>query len=100
MPLLALPKQWFDPHFPFVECLMVGKGLPIGFYSVQIVGEKGPMHMPTTLAFGTGFLHRAGVADSRIGSILHAPPACLPCGMLAVIGVLGDRYSGHGWDHK
>jgi len=34
-------------------------------------GEKGPMHMPTSLAFSTGFLHRAGIANGRIGAILH-----------------------------
>ena len=56
MPLLAFLKQRFDPHFLFVERLVVGVGLPVGFRSIQIVGKKGTMHMSTTLAFGSGNL--------------------------------------------
>jgi len=40
MPLLAFPKQRFDPHFPLVERLVVGQGLLIRFDSLQIVGKK------------------------------------------------------------
>ena len=71
MPLVAFAKQRFDPHFAFVESLLVGEGLLIPFHAVQILGEKGTMDMPTPVAFGTIGFHRASIAGGRIRTVLH-----------------------------
>jgi hypothetical protein len=95
VPLLPFSKQRFDPHFPLVERLVVSKCLLIRFHSIQIVGKKGTVNVPTTLVGGTSGFQRAHVAGSGNRTVFHnVGPALLDEKESAI--VLEDRYSGHG----
>jgi len=71
MPLLAFSKPRFDPHFPLVERLVVSKGLLIRFDSIQIVGKKGAVNLPTAFVGGTSGFHRAAVAGSGNRTVFY-----------------------------
>src|SRR5262249_5553245 len=71
VPLLALPKEWFDPHFALVEGFLIRKGGFVSFRTVKVVGQKRTMDMPTTGAFGTRTLHWTSVTDGSVCAIWH-----------------------------
>ena len=69
MPLLAFAKERFDPDLALVHGFLVGEGLLVALSPFHVVGKKGTVDVPTTVAFGTLRFHRAGIADRRIRTV-------------------------------
>src|SRR5438034_9952844 len=105
MPLLAFSKQRFDPHFPQVSRLVVSKGLLIRFDSIQIVGKKGAVNLPTAFVGGTSGFHRAAVAGSGNRTVFYTlcllfsmkrnQELSLRTGILVMDRIIGARQSVH-----
>ena len=70
MPLFAFPKKWFDPNLPLVHRFLVGKGLGVALDPFQIIGKEGAMDLPPLVCRGPLLLHRAGIANGGIRTVL------------------------------
>jgi hypothetical protein len=71
MPVFGLGKQRFHPDLALVHRFLIGQGLMISLHTLQILREKGTMHVPTALAWSTVYFHGASIAGARSRTVLN-----------------------------
>src|SRR5256714_330307 len=71
MPFFGLGEERFDPHFAFVHGLLIGESLVIALHTVQVIGVKRTMQLPTVVTLRTLRFDWTGIAGGWVGTILH-----------------------------
>src|SRR5260370_32016905 len=64
MPLFAFAKERFDPDFALVHGFLVSQGRVVLLHALLIIGKKGTMQVPTTVAWSTVQFHGASITGA------------------------------------
>jgi hypothetical protein len=78
MPLLALRKEWFHPHFPFPYGLLIGFCLVIAPHSFEVAGMERPMHLTTLITGGSLRFEWTRITRGSLGFVLCLLPGIFP----------------------